>query len=41
MLLEKSENLLELSAKQLVIQSRWASSVFHGHAIIGAWKIKC
>ena len=41
MLLEKSENLLELFVKQLVIQSRLASSIFHGHAIIGVWKMKC
>ena len=32
MLLEKSENLLELSVKQLVIQLRLASSIFLGQA---------
>ena len=38
MLLEKSENLFELSAKQLVIQSRLASSIFPGQAMFGVWK---
>ena len=36
MLLEKSENLLELSVKQLVIQSRLVSSIFRGQAMFGA-----
>ena len=35
MLLEKSENLLELSVKQLVIQLRLASSISLGQAIFG------
>ena len=35
MLLEKSENLLELSVKELVIQSRLASSIFRGHTMFG------
>ena len=33
--LEKSENLLEFSVKQLVIQSRLASSIFRGQAMFG------
>ena len=41
MLLEKSENLLELSVKQLVIQSRLASSISQGQAIFGVRKTKC
>ena len=41
MLLEKSENLLEFSVKQLIIQSRLASSIFRGQAIFGMWKTKC
>ena len=32
---EKSENLLELSVKQLVIQSRLASLIFLGQAMFG------
>ena len=39
--LEKSENLLEFSVKQLVIQSRLASSIFRGQAMFGMWKTKC
>ena len=35
MLLEKCENLLELSVMQLVIQSRLASSIFRGQAMSG------
>ena len=41
MLLEMSENLLELSVKQLVIQWRLASSIFWGQAMFGMWKTKC
>ena len=41
MLLEKSENLLELSVKQLIIQSRLTSSIFLGQAMFGVWKTKC
>ena len=41
MLLEKPENLLELSVKQLVIESRLASSISLGQAIFGVWKTKC
>ena len=33
--LEKSENLLEFSIKQLVIQSKLASSIFRGQAMFG------
>ena len=33
MLLAKSENLLELSVKQLAIQSRLASTIFRGQAM--------
>ena len=40
-LLEKSENLLELSVKQLVIQSRLASSISLGQAMCDVWKTKC
>ena len=40
MLLEKSENVLELSTKQLVMQSRLASSVFRGQGMLGMWKAK-
>ena len=40
MLLEKSENLIELSVKELVIQSRLASSIFWGHTMFGMWKTK-
>ena len=39
--LEKSENLLEFSVKQLVIQSKLASSIFQGQAMFGMWKTKC
>ena len=35
MLLEKSENLFQLSVKQLVMQSRLADSVFRGQAMYG------
>ena len=35
MLLKKSENLLELSVKQLVIQSRLAISILLGQAMFG------
>ena len=41
MLLENSENLLELSAQQLVTQSRLASSNSFGQAIFGVLKTKC
>ena len=40
MLLEKYENLLELSVKQLVIQSSLASSISLGQAMFGVWKTK-
>ena len=40
MLLEKSENLLELSVKQLVIQSRLASSIFRRQVMFAMWKTK-
>ena len=35
MLLEKFENLLEFSVKQLAIQSRLASSIFRSQAMFG------
>ena len=35
MLLEMSENLLELSFKQFVIESRLASSIFQGQTMFG------
>ena len=41
MLLEKSENLFQLSVKQLVMQSRLAGLVFRGQAMYGMWKTKC
>ena len=41
MLLEKYENLVELSVKQLVIQSSLASSIYLGQSMFGVWKIKC
>ena len=41
MLLEKSENLLELSVKQLVIQSRLASSIPLGQDMFDVLKTKC
>ena len=41
MLLEKSENLLELSVKQLVIQSSLASSIPLGQDMFGVLKTKC
>ena len=40
-LLEKSENFLELSVKQLVVQSSLASSISLGHAMFGVGKTKC
>ena len=40
-LLKKYENLIELSVKQLVIQSRLASSIFQDHVMFGVWKTKC
>ena len=39
MLLEKYENLLELSDKQSVIQSSSASSISLGQTVCGMWKI--
>ena len=39
-LLEKYANLLELSIKQLVIQSRLASSISLGQTMCGVWKTK-
>ena len=41
MLFEKSEKLLELSVKQLVIQSSLASSISLSQNMVGVWKIKC
>ena len=41
MLLEKSENLLELSVKQLAIQSRLVSSITLGQAMFCVRKTKC
>ena len=41
MLLEKPENTIELSAKQLAMQSSLASSVSLGRAMSGVWKTKC
>ena len=41
MLLEKYEDLLELSVNQLVIQSSLASSISLGPTIFGVWKTKC
>ena len=41
MLLEKSENLLGLSVKQLVIQSSLESLISLGQAVFGEWKTKC
>ena len=40
MLLEKSENLLELSVKQLVIQTDLTSSVSLDQTKFGVWKTK-
>ena len=40
MLLEKSENLLQLSVKQLVIQSSLASSISPNQTMFGVWKTK-
>ena len=40
MLLEKYENLLELSVEQLVIQSSLASSIALGQSMCGVWKTK-
>ena len=40
-LLEKSENLLELSVKHLVIQSNLASSISLDQAMFGMLKTKC
>ena len=41
MLLEKSENLLELSVKQLVIQLSLVSSISLGQVMFGVRKTKC
>ena len=41
MLLEKSDNLLELSVKLLVIQSRLASSISLDKGMFSMWKTKC
>ena len=41
MLLEMSGNLLEISVKQLVIQSRLASLISRGNTMFGVWKTKC
>ena len=40
MLLEQYQNFLELSVKQLVIQSSLASSIYLGQAMLGVWKTK-
>ena len=40
MLLEKYENLLELSVEQLVIQSSLASLIALGQSMCGVWKTK-
>ena len=40
MLLEFSENLPQLSVKQLLIQWRLASLIFQGHAMFGVPKTK-
>ena len=40
-LLEKSENLLELSVKHLVIQSNLASSISLDQDMFGMLKTKC
>ena len=40
MLLEMYENLLELSVKQLAIQSILASSISLGPTMCGVWKTK-
>ena len=39
--LEKSEDLLELSAKQLVMELRLVSSISLGQAMFHVWKNKC
>ena len=39
--LEKYENLLQWSVKQLVIQSSLASSVSLGQTMCGVWETKC
>ena len=39
MLLEKSENLFELSVKQLVIQSSSVSSIFLSQTMFGVWML--
>ena len=39
--LEKFENLLELSIKQLVIEPSLASSISLGRTMFGVWKTKC
>ena len=41
MLLEKSGNLLELSVKQLVMQSSLGSSSSLSQTMFGVWKTKC
>ena len=40
-MLEKYENLLELSVKQLVIQSSLAGSISLGQTMFGVSKTKC
>ena len=40
MLLEKYENLLELSVNQLVIQLSLANSISLGQTMCGLWKTK-
>ena len=40
-MLENSENSLELSVKQLVIQSSLVNSISLGQSMFGVWKIKC
>ena len=41
MLLEKYENLLELSVKQFLMQSRLASPISLGQIMFGVSKTKC
>ena len=41
MLLDKSENFLELFVKQLVIQSRLASWITLDQAMFVVWKSRC
>ena len=40
-MLENSENSMELSVKQLVIQSSLVNSISLGQSMFGVWKTKC